>query len=714
ILQASILRASESEHCGQARWEFCVASVSLYLGQQYWYWPELQLIWPATGIAIALTWLFGLHALIGIGLGIFGATLYWLHYSWLLSLGIAFIDVIEAVVAYYLISALIEARGYPLFSSSLKSIRFIFLVGLWPPIISATLGIELLVAAGELADIDARSWWVSWWLGHLTGSVVVAPAIIIWRDAMKTRTWQRKNISEGLLLALLTISFAGLMAFGPLSEAPNDLVYPLAYLCFPFVIWAAVRFAQPGAITIVVIIQIIVLFGTINEFGPFAPYTKDVKILLMQIFIMVTALIGLIISALLDEHRQLEDALRQSETRYRGLFENAPVAIIEMDFLDVVKHFLSQKRDIPAILAISEEQEEFSKRVIENMRIVDSNTAMLHLAKVSSQKELSEKLPDFITGAMFNALSHIFQAVVTRQYTSEPIETTAYDAEGSLRSLTLYWLVPQERDYKNQRLILSIVDITERTKAENEVKQLNEMLEQRVEERTADLELTNRELEAYTYSVSHDLRAPLRAIQGFSEALKEDYDEQLDDLGRQFLNHLTDSSQEMGEMIDSLLELSRVSREELVRETVDMSALAHHVIRNLKDLEPNRNDIEIHITPDLEAQGDVRLLRTVLTNLLGNAWKYTSKTPNAQIYFDVHHDDKETIYTVRDNGAGFDMAYAKQLFQPFQRLHKSDDFEGTGIGLAIVQRIIQRHGGDIHAEATPGEGAIFYFSLSSV
>jgi light-regulated signal transduction histidine kinase (bacteriophytochrome) len=266
-------------------------------------------------------------------------------------------------------------------------------------------------------------------------------------------------------------------------------------------------------------------------------------------------------------------------------------------------------------------------------------------------------------------------------------------------------------DGRARELVGVMVDITDRKRAEAEIQDLNQTLELRVRARTAELQAAVAELEAFSYSVSHDLRAPLRAIDGYCKTISEEHEASLPEAGRKLLDRVRANAKHMAHLIEGLLTLSRLSRDEMRVEEVDLGAIAASVLAELSRTEPWRV-VETSIAPSLVARGDPRLLRIVLENLLANAWKFTGAKPRARIEVGVEESPGgERVYFVRDDGAGFDMAYAGKLFRPFERLHGQTEFPGTGIGLATASRIVQRHGGRMSAEGAVDRGATFRFSL---
>ena len=282
--------------------------------------------------------------------------------------------------------------------------------------------------------------------------------------------------------------------------------------------------------------------------------------------------------------------------------------------------------------------------------------------------------------------------------------------DGTHRWITARGAATRDAAHNIVALNGTVQDITERKQAEEDIRRLNNSLEIRVQQRTQELTQANHELDSFAYAVSHDLRAPLRAMSGFSQALIEDYGAELQNEARDYLNEIDQASRKMGELIDGILQLSRSTRGEMRRDPLDISTLARHLLEEMARGEPERQ-VDWRIAPNLTVYGDSRMIEAVLRNLLGNAWKYTSHTANAQIRVEADDIEQQHGICIRDNGAGFDMAHAELLFQPFRRLHRQDEFPGIGIGLATVQRIIHRHGGELRAQGSPGGGATFCFTL---
>ncbi len=296
-------------------------------------------------------------------------------------------------------------------------------------------------------------------------------------------------------------------------------------------------------------------------------------------------------------------------------------------------------------------------------------------------------------------------------------EIPAYDDEfrvlwpdGTLHHLRNLGRLVKDEQGRPLRLVGVTMDVTLSKRAEEDIRRRSAELEGRVAERTRELSVANKELESFSYSVSHDLRAPLRAIDGFSQALVEDFGDRMDDQARSHLRRVRQASQRMGHLIDDLLNLSRTSRAELRRRRISLSGLSESIVAQLRARGEAR-EVEVIIAPGLAADADESLSRVLLENLLENAWKYTSRKPRARIEVGQAREDGAMVFFVKDDGDGFDMTFAHKLFGAFQRLHGTEEFEGTGIGLATVKRIVERHGGRVWGEGSPGVGATFYFSL---
>jgi signal transduction histidine kinase len=422
--------------------------------------------------------------------------------------------------------------------------------------------------------------------------------------------------------------------------------------------------------------------------------------------------------ALAEDFRRMSEALRtrqvalqESEERYRLLFEGSPVSIWEEDFSQVKAHF-----DDLRASGVTDFREYFEGHpdevavCAELVRVLDVNQATLNLLKAPDKHALLAGLPMVPADTTSDVLRDEMIALAEGEREFESGEELHRTLTGELRSMSVRVSVAPGSESTLDRVLVSIVDITDLKRAEHEVLQLNRELEQRVLDRTAELEAANKELEAFADSVSHDLRAPVRHSAGFLELLVEKADAALDEESREYVARISSSTERMRQLIDDLLAFSRLGRREMTKEPVDLNLLVQDVVRELM---PEAQDRcvrwSIEALPAVSA--DRAMLRQVLSNLLSNALKFTRGRPEARIDvgFRVYRGD--TVVFVRDNGAGFDMARAHDLFGVFRRLHPSAEFEGTGIGLANVQRIINRHGGRTWAEGEVDHGAVFHFSL---
>lgn len=378
-----------------------------------------------------------------------------------------------------------------------------------------------------------------------------------------------------------------------------------------------------------------------------------------------------------------EQALRASQYLIQRITDAAPATIYIYDL--VQQQNVYANRNIIATLGYSQEQ----------IAALGSTIflQLLHPTDLALLPERMARFPD----------AQDSDLIVT--------EYRMRHADGSWRWLYSREVIFARAEAGQPTQVLGVIqDITDQKVAEEEVRRLNAELEARVQERTGQLQAAIRELEAFSYSVSHDLRAPLRAIDGFSRIVWEEYANQLDADGREYLRLVRENTRQMGQLIDDLLAFSRLNRQAIQPQPLDMDSVVQHALAGFAS-EIERRAVSVTLAPLAPCAGDAAMLRLVWVNLISNALKYTRHQPHAEISIGSRQEGQELIYFIRDNGGGFDMHYAHKLFGVFQRLHRAEEYEGNGVGLATVQRIIHRHGGRVWGESSPGQGANFAFAL---
>ena len=492
------------------------------------------------------------------------------------------------------------------------------------------------------------------------GALVVAPVLLTWASStsFEFSPWRWLEIFCLVVLVIVT-SWVGF-------NLSKNLYYTtmIPYLIFPLYMWASLRFSPREVAALTLTSSLIAIMGVSNGRGPFVVENINWSLLYLWAYMIILSMVSLLLTAAVHERKK-------AEKDYNEL--------------------LSQTLELQSEEISNEREEVKSFQHLQKSRLTASVFQLgLFSILVTSLFEYTVSLGSYDRQNLFNVGVEV-----------------AFIA--SVVTVIGYILLKRQRELY-QEVLSQAVEKRRLEEAQEVIHQLNNELEARVEERTAQLEMTNKELEAFSYSVSHDLRAPLRSIQGFGKIILEDFLPVLDEKGQGYLNRVLDASQRMEKLIDGLLQLSRVNQSNLQMSKIDMSKLFDGAIRELA-LDKAKEEVEWSIVPGISAWGDRNLLQVVLVNLVQNAWKFSPNSSPRKIEFGF--DEKEAAYFVKDNGVGFSMSYVDKLFQPFQRLHGTNEFEGTGIGLATVQRIVYRHGGRVWAEGKVDEGAVFYFTLGA-
>lgn len=521
----------------------------------------------------------------------------------------------------------------------------------------------IVVVLGALVAVPSvlLALWEKLWFIAATDLIALAWVVAIWR--IRSLSFHVRAWNFCALLYLLGLSF--LLMVGPTSQ-----IYLMA-----FPVMAALLLGLRPALYALALNAVTLLgVGFLADADLQIPWLESQPLLKWIVitinFVFVNALITLTCVMLLQGLEKTLERKRDSEALYRATFDNAPVGV---SHLDPNGHWLRVNPKLCEITGFSREE-------------------MLGL----NYRDITH--PDDLEPEVVRT-----DALLRGEIDSLDREKRYIRKDGQPIWVHLRTSLVRAASGEPRFLVAVATDITARKQSEEDLRKLNETLERKVAERT-------RELEAFSYSVAHDLRSPLRAIDGYSQLVLSDNVGKLDAESISHLQRMRVASQRLGDLIDDLLELSQVSCTDLRRQEVDLARMAAQIADELRERQPER-EVILTIPAQLKDEVDPFLARILLGNLIGNAWKYTGKVSPARIEFGGAEEDGRTVYFVRDNGSGFEMAYADKLFQPFQRLHSTAEFEGTGIGLSIVHRIVTRHEGKIWAEARKDEGATFFFTL---
>jgi PAS domain S-box-containing protein len=649
---------------------FGVAIVGLSLRSSF---QGIYAIWPPAGLALAALVLWGYGLWPGVFVGAFLASLAnpSIHGpEWLViakALGVAAGSTLETVVGVMLVKQFARGMRGP---SRVSDVMGFAAATAMASAVGATTCTAVLVVCGFLPWSSFMLPWSGLWMGHLASDWTLAALVLIWL-AQPWRSLSQPKWIEAGLLALAVAVTAPMIFWGWPFSASAEL--PLVFLTIPLLLWAALRFTARAVVLVVAVISVVAVVATVEGNGPFALSSLPASLLALQAFICIVSVTALALAAAIAERDLAQATLCQKDKILADIAEGAPVGLLRLRADGIIQW---------------------------------ANTAELELLGYTQDEYIGKNAADFYDnpGEGREVLQRLIQGDTLRDY-----ETRLRAHDGSLRVVLINSSASHREDGSLIHARLFTHNITGRRRAEEENHRLNLQLEKRVGERTAQLEAANKELEAFSYSVSHDLRAPLRALRGFTEALLELHSSQLDARGQEFLRRASAASTQMDRLIEDLLKFSQVSRGDLQFREVNLSLLAADIAGELAAADPSRS-VEFVIAPECCADGDPRLVRVVLDNLMRNAWKFSGKKTDARVEFGLT-DEPELAFFVRDNGAGFDMAFSKRLFGVFQRLHAASEFPGTGIGLATVQRIVHRHGGRSWAVGAVNGGATFYFTL---
>ncbi len=632
---------------------------------------DQAIIWFPTGVGVAGLWLLGLREC-WIIVACTAVQRLLLGYD----LGVAASAGVGSAAEALLGAALLRGFDFDGALSRLRDFGVLLLAAITAPTASIAASWLGRLLIWRHPDMAFYSGWGGWWRMNALGVLAIVPPAVAWLEQRADPLSRRQKLFAALAAAAGAVGTLWMIERLPVNV--TGVLMLVSTLAFSLL--AGVRFGPRGAATTGAVVAIVIALSTIAGKGPFLAVARVERHTALQVFELLLVTVPLVVGVLVAERETARLRVAESEATYRALVESLP---------DVVMRFDHRGRFLFAN---------------ENLRTMISGEPSDLLGKPPGELGAPEPQARLLAQAVTAVLESgaAFEGEVTTE------------GDGGIDCHN--WRVVAEHDERGEvRSVVAVGrDLTARRRAEEEIRSLNEDLEARVVVRTAELTEANRELEAFSYSVSHELRAPLRAIDGYAAVLVEDYDAALDDEARGHFSALRWNAQRMGRLIDDLLAYSQAGRASLERSTVAMREEAEKAFARTVPDPQTRARIAFSIGDLPAVSGDAPMLRKVFEILLSNAVKFSSGQAQPTIAVEGALEGSEAVYRVRDNGVGFDMRYAGKLFGVFHRLHGAHEFEGTGVGLALARRIVLRHGGHVGCEGELGRGATFSFALPSL
>lgn len=668
---------------------------------------NVSAIWPPSGIALFAVLTLGNVILPSIWIGSFLVNL------WFFSSNPAFststgIEVAAIIASGSTLQAFLGAFVLKKFKindivATSTNVMLFVITEIIICLIGASVGVSSMSVKGIVHSSNFQFTWLTWWLGDLTGTLTIAPLLFAWLNSHETKL-DRWAIIELVCLSSALVLVCNFVFFGGVVKLKLS-GYPTGFFAVPFIVWAAVRFNARILSSALVVVSIFAICGTIHNMGPFSGPNLSISLLLLQGYITTHTITGLLLNVTVQEKVKTEKELEQRVILRTQELESS---------LQKLRHEIAERSAVQQKLIQSEQRLNDAQKIakigswewdLQTQQISFSDELYDLLEIRAGEKITEEVLSRYCLNDDREKMRSYIRAAIENKRPFSLIHRTQVPNRGERTFHTVGSLVASESGTLT-RMHGTIQDVTEERQIEAKIQELNRKLQENV----TRLELANQELEAFSYSVSHDLRAPLRHMEGFTSIIQEKLKNHPDEEIKSFLQIITNSARRMTAMIDGLLSFSRTSHVEINKEELDMNDTVRAVKEELVAEQPHRT-IRWILPPLPKIVGDPLLVRIVITNLLSNAIKYTSKKAEAEIEIGSKSEAEQQIFYIKDNGVGFNTASTPNLFGVFQRFHRTEEYDGTGIGLAIVRRIIHRHGGKVWAESREGSGATFYFSL---